>query len=154
MNYMNKFLCSTLFLLAAFLSKGQKSFVYCNPQCKFVIDSLTGKVVFIAADSQPVNDQGGKPALIKRLQRLDFTNDSSIFAGTIIFSFIVDTTGIISSERINCNGYNLRNEDIANKKGNEILAIIKSFSWKTAMCNGKKISMLYSQIIHIDPAEQ
>lgn len=154
MNCMNKFLCSTLFLLAAFLSKGQKNSVYSNPQCKFIIDSLTGKVVFITADSQPVNDQGGKPALIKRLQQLDFTNDSSIFAGTIILSFIVDTAGIISGERIRCSGYNLGNEYISNQIGNEILAIIKSFNWKPATCNGKKVSMLYSQSMHVDPAEQ
>jgi hypothetical protein len=67
------------------------------------------------------------------------------FDSNIIVAFIVDADGSLKGERII--------KDETSKVGQQMLSIAKTFKWSPALCNGKKVAMLYTLPMIIDIAE-
>lgn len=114
--------------------------------CKTEIDSLIKKLIYITADVLPSNE-GGNAALMKELEKRITLENISIpenFDSNIIIGFIVDTDGSLNGERIIKDG--------TNKVAQQMLSIAKTFKWIPALCDGKKVAMLYTLSMIIDIA--
>lgn len=113
--------------------------------CKRGKDTLTGRIVYLTADTDP-ECEGGRRMLLRRLNK-SINFPKSALAGeiqtTFIVGFIVEANGQITGERVM--------RDNTNQIGKQILKVIKSCHWYPARCNGKKVDMLYTFPINIDP---
>ena len=126
----------------------------CNDQialydksCKTKIDSLTKKLIYTTADIL-LSNEGGKTALVKKLER-QVNIDTAVVENldtNVSVAFIVDIDGSIGGERII--------KDKTNQIGHQMLTIAKTFKWTPAICKGKKITMLYTLTITMDPASE
>jgi hypothetical protein len=103
-------------------------------------DTMTNRIVYISADILPENE-GGQNALMRQYAAIHLDTIPADFDTKFIVAFIVDVDGNIYGERII--------KDKTNKAGRQILDIAKSFKWKPAMCNGKKVTMLHKLEVQI-----
>lgn len=121
-----------------------------NSACIQKFDSLTKRSIYVDADVSPINE-GGKAILIKTMQRSIDTDkailewDGKNWDSYIEIAFIIEKDGKISGERIV--------HDKTNYVGEDMLRIVKTFKWQAAICNKKKVAMLYSMHMIIDIAE-
>lgn len=115
-----------------------------NDTCRKGKDSLTGRVIYLAADVEPVCE-GGKAALMRRINKgikfpdIALTND---IQSNYVVGFVVEADGKITGERII--------EDNTNQIGKQLLMVIKNCRWHPAKCDGKRVAMLYKFPIIID----
>jgi hypothetical protein len=111
--------------------------------CKKVKDTLTGRIVYLTADTEPACE-GGRSALIRSINKTVFYSDSLV-TGEIdtryTVSFIVEADGRISGGRV------VHGSTIQIAK--QILKAVKNCRWFPGICNGKKVAVLcsYSTII-------
>ncbi len=112
--------------------------------CETIKDTLTQKTVYISADVLPENE-GGQEYRMKKFRQITTDSIPPKYDGNYVVAFIVDTAGNIYGERF-------VKGPIA-RVGFEIINIIKSLKWKAAICNGKKVNMLYTIEINFDPSE-
>ncbi len=115
-----------------------------HSNCKTIRDTLTRTNVYINADVPPENE-GGAEYLYKRLKELVFDSAPNIYDGRFTVGFIIDTSGNMYGERI------IKAPIL--KIGLDILKIVKSLHWKPAICDGKKVAMLYAKELNIDTTE-
>jgi hypothetical protein len=120
-----------------------------NGPCKTEIDSITKRLVYTAADMEPLNE-GGENTLRKRFAtNVTTTNipiDTKNYDPIVIVAFIVDKDGSIKGERIV--------NDKTNNIGGQMLNIVKSFRWTPAKCNGKSVAMILKRQMIVDISEQ
>ena len=111
--------------------------------CKTKVDKLTKKVVYTTADTSPKNE-GGKNLLLQRLSKIIVDDIPLDYDPNFIIEFIVDKDGNIEGERVV--------NDKTHKIGQQMIDIVKSFKWTPAICNNKKVPMLYRLPLIIDIA--
>jgi hypothetical protein len=100
--------------------------------------------VYISADVLPKNE-GGLEYRLKKLTQLTVDSLQTAYDGHVIVAFIIDTTGEIYGERI----VKAPNTKI----GLGVINSAKSLRWKAALCNGKKVKMLYTMEVILDISE-
>ncbi len=142
------FLISMLILTAALLGWSGNYAALKYNSCKTEIDSITKKLIYTVADTEPMNE-GGKSRLLRELERnivtSNFEIDTTNHDPNVIVAFIVDNDGSIKGERII--------NDKTQKVGKQMLDIIMSLKWTPAKCNGKLVPMLIKQKLVIDIME-
>ncbi len=116
-----------------------------DESCKTEIDSLTNKRVYVTADMLPQNE-GGKDALMQRLEKIAIDNIPKDYDPNFIVAFIVDTDGTIIGERVI--------KDKSNVIGQQMLGIVKEFKWTPAKCGNKNVAMIYKLPLIIDVTEE
>jgi len=123
------------------ISRNKNSY---QPSCNTELDSLTKKVIYTSADVLPQNE-GGQISLLRSFVKIKTENNNDDYSLTLLVAFIVDTSGIITGERI------LKGNT---ETGKQILDIVKSLKWKPAKCSGKDVAMLYKLPLIIDTKEE
>lgn len=111
--------------------------------CRAGKDSLTGRIIYLDADTGP-ECEGGNTAWVKHLNKT--LNVTKIPSGEIqsryVIAFIVDKDGAISGERV-VNGPK-------NSITNQLFAAVRTMRWIPGRCHGKKVSMLHTLPITIE----
>jgi hypothetical protein len=140
-------LLTTMFLSFPTI-QNPESLLNANPPifdtCKKGKDTLTGRVVYLVADSEP-ECEGGKAALLRKFNK-NIKFPKSALTDEIqtqyIVAFIVETSGEVTGERVI--------QDNTKQIGKQLLDVIKSFRWYPAKCKGKKVAVLYKLPVIID----
>ncbi|MDO6433639.1 hypothetical protein Q4E93_23715 [Flavitalea sp. BT771] len=112
--------------------------------CKKGKDTLTGRMVYLAADVEPECEES-KIALLRRINKGITLPDSAAtndYQSNYVVGFIVEADGQITGERII--------QDNTNLIGKQLLKVLKSCRWHPAKCNGKEVAMLCKFPITID----
>jgi outer membrane biosynthesis protein TonB len=106
--------------------------------CKKVKDTLTGRIVYLTADTEPACE-GGRSALIRSINKTGFYSDSLV-TGEIdtryTVSFIIEVNGKVSGGRV----VHGSTKQIAD----QILKAVKNCRWFPGKCNAQKVPVLYS----------
>ena len=111
--------------------------------CRTGKDTLTGRQIYLSADSNP-ECEGGVPAWLRHLNKtLDVRK---LPAGEIrtryVIAFIVEKDGTISGERV---------VDLpANDVTKQLFAAARSIRWIPGKCHGKNVAMLLKVPVEID----
>jgi len=114
-------------------------------RCRTILDTLTQTNVYVSADVLPKNE-GDAEYFEKRLQHIVLDSIPNGCDGHFIVAFIVDTSGKVYGGRI------LKAPVFT--IGLFIVTLVKSLHWTPALCNGKKVNMLYVKDFNIDSAEK
>ena len=98
----------------------------------------------MTADVEP-ECEGGKAVLLRSINKgLNLPDSASIddIQSNYVVGFIVEADGQITGERVI--------QDNTNQIGKQLLKAIKSNRWHPAICDGKKVAMLYKFPVIID----
>jgi hypothetical protein len=120
-----------------------ESFPALGDSCRTGIDSLTGKRIYLSADSGP-ECQGGVAAWLRHLNKtLDIRKlPTDEIRTTYVIAFIVQKDGTISGER----SIDGPPTDITK----QLFAAARTIRWIPGKCHGKNVSMLHKVPVIID----
>lgn len=130
-----------IILASIFLSV---STIHSSDTCKRWKDTLTGREIYVDADTKP-EPEGGEVSLMRRLNKGIRYPESALtneIETTFLVAFIVEANGKISGERIL--------KDNTNQIGRQILKVIESCHWYPGKCHGRKVAMLVKRPVIIE----
>ena len=101
-------------------------------------------VVYTEVDVMPENE-GGMGALMSKLNKSILVSDTTVgqeYSPNHSVAFIIDTNGSTKGGRVLKTG----SFDIEN----QILSVVTTYKWTPAMCNRKRVPMLYKFGLIVD----
>ena len=112
-------------------------------RCHQTKDQLTG-LIFYENPEKSAENTGGIDALRRTFEKqltVDLTAED-VPANPSGIAFIIDTNGIILGERISAT--------TDSSIGKQMIKVVKSFSWKPAECNGKRVTSMVKQTLILE----
>jgi Gram-negative bacterial TonB protein C-terminal len=111
--------------------------------CRTGKDTLTGKQVFLNADTGP-ECEGGTAAWLRHLNKRLHVTDAMVsqIESTCVIAFIVEKDGRLSGLRV-VKGSN-------NDLTKQLFAAVRSIRWIPGRCHGKTVPMLHMLPIIVD----
>lgn len=144
-----RLLISSFFLLQLFdkcysFGKSYSIVSFVDNKCETQIDSLTKQQIYTSADILPRN-AGGLQELMRCYERINFDSIPPDYDTKFAVAFIVEVDGQLKGERIL--------HDKTGQVGQQLIKVAKSLTWIPAVCNGRKVPMLYKLEMQVCLAE-
>jgi hypothetical protein len=121
----------------------QEKFTYKKFDC-VISDSIDGLKIYVFVDSYPLIGENGSKFQEYVFGNLHFPQDHSVYYGSISFTFVVDTLGIVSNPCILT--YNLR-DDLLHIPSEFIDALNNIYQLEPAILDNKKVPVRISSRI-------
>lgn len=140
--------CKCIFLtLCAWCLAYQGSSAQNNKHsCIGKTDSTLHKFVYTSVDQMPEPEGGFEKLITFLLKNIKVPANSNDYFGTVIVSFVVESNGKLNRLRI------VRDASPDHKIGKQFFKLAKMVKWKSGLCNGVAVPVVYSIPLRFEPS--